>query len=174
MRHQALGGWPGTCCNDLDMPRVILLLALAGSLAAAEERGGTVQPVSHHRVRLGGIRIGAGYSYFSGPFFPGFYYPWFWDPIFDPFYSFYSPYYFNGFARGPGMGEIKLETQAKDAEVYLDGAYAGLAGERKNMWLDPGVYNFEVRSAGGASFSRRIYVLSGKTLKIKPALEKKP
>jgi hypothetical protein len=48
----------------------------------------------------------------------------------------------------------------------LDGAYAGKAGDLKSMWLDPGAYQFEVRQDSRTAFSRKIYVLSGKTLRI--------
>jgi hypothetical protein len=37
------------------------------------------------------------------------------------------------------------------------------------MWLDPGVYNFEVRD-GNRRYCQRIYVLTGKTLKLTPEL----
>lgn len=125
------------------------------------------------RVRLGGVTVGAGYTHFSGPYYyPAYYHPWFGSPYYAPFYYsyapfFYHPFYGSGFARGPNMGEIKLQTVQKSAEVYLDGAYAGTAGDLKTMWLEPGAYNLEVR-ADGASFQRRVYVLSGKTLRIQP------
>jgi hypothetical protein len=35
------------------------------------------------------------------------------------------------------------------------------------MWLEPGAYTLELRSSNG-SFQKRIYVLCGKTLSIKP------
>ena len=41
------------------------------------------------------------------------------------------------------------------------------------MWLDPGAYDLSIESADGSRFQQRIYVLSGKTLKIKPELKSK-
>jgi hypothetical protein len=46
------------------------------------------------------------------------------------------------------------------------------------MWLDPGAYNLELRT-NGDSYTKRIYVLSGKRLTIdpefpKPAKEARP
>jgi hypothetical protein len=74
----------------------------------------------------------------------------------------------------PSEGQVRLEKAPKTAEVYLDGAYAGTAGELKNMWLDSGAYDIEVRASVGATFRRRVYVLSGKTLKLRSELEVKP
>src|SRR5579884_642375 len=120
-------------------------------------------------VRLGTVSVGAGYGYYSGPYWPGYwagYYPppffggWY-DPWFGPFYP---PVYF---APQIDKGQVNLQTGDKNAEVYLDGAYAGPASKLKNFWLAPGVYQLEVRAAGRAIQDKRIYVLTGKTLKIK-------
>ena len=61
---------------------------------------------------------------------------------------------------------MKLQSAAKDAEVYLDNAYAGTASKLKSFWLQPGVYELEVRTQGRAPQAKRIYVLTGKTLKV--------
>ena len=66
------------------------------------------------------------------------------------------------------MGEVKLGSSSKTAAVYLDGAYAGTVGKLKNLWLQPGVYNIEVRDDAGAVWQKKIYVLSGKTLELHP------
>lgn len=144
--------------------------------------------VSHPgRVRLGGISVGAFYSHFSGPYYGSYscgpygYRPLFWNawgpycsPFFDLYMPLYHPGYYTGFFRGPNMGEVRLQTSSKKDEVFLDGAYAGPAEKLKSMWLEPGVYNLEVRADSRASFSRRIYVLSGKTLRIDATQEVKP
>src|SRR5262249_38916990 len=122
---------------------------------------------SDHKLhlRLGAISIGAGYA--SGPaYYPyPFYTPWdyseFWFPYWGPYP--YAPGYF---AYGSAKGEIKLAAEPKSAEVYLDNAYAGIADHLKNMWLDPGAYDLSVEAAGREDFHQRIYVLSGKALKI--------
>ena len=48
---------------------------------------------------------------------------------------------------------------------------AGTAAERKSIWLDPGAYNLEVRAPGKRTYTRRIYVLSGKALRVNARLE---
>jgi hypothetical protein len=73
-----------------------------------------------------------------------------------------------GFNRGEGMGEVKLDTEAKNASVYIDGAYAGPVKDRRNIWLRPGTYELQVRETDKKVYAQRIYVLSGKTLRVRP------
>jgi hypothetical protein len=139
------------------------------------------------RIRLGGVSVGAGYSRgwpgygFYGPRYWGpawygsvAYNPWAWGPNwggYDPFW--YSPLavhpgYWMGFGPGEGMGEVKLETEVKTASVYIDGGYAGAVKDRRSMWLRPGTYELRVRDGGKKTYAQRIYVLSGKTLRVRP------
>jgi hypothetical protein len=151
------------------LPRfTILLMAAALSCAAAD---GSDRPQRRTRVSLGGITVGAGYAHYSGPWYPYYYRPAYWGgPYWSPFWDFYAPMYYPGFypgylrTAGPGTGEVRLTAPAR-AEVLLNGAYAGVASDLKTIWLEPGAYDLEVRSDGG-TWSRRIYVLSGKRLKL--------
>ena len=154
------------------LPIALLALTCASSLGADDDKPG-------RRVRLGGVSVNAGY--FNGPaWYPyygyGSYYPWAWGGrywMYDPFW--YSPYVhpglYRGFAYEPNMGEVKLNSPDKDAAVYIDGAYAGSAEKLKTVWLEPGAYNLELRDAAGQKYERRIYVLTGKTLRIQAKLE---
>src|ERR1700728_106343 len=85
----------------------------------------------------------------GGPAFygPGWYSP-FWATYWGP-----GPYY--TFANA---GEVKLDTKVKDAQVFLNGAYAGTTKEDKTMHLRPGSYNIEIREAGQARFAENVYV----------------
>jgi hypothetical protein len=117
-------------------------------------------------VRLGTVSVGAGYGYYSGPVWPGYYPPFFYDPFYDPWigYSFYpSPIYL---VPQPDKGQVSLQGSYDDSEVYLDNAYAGTAATLKKFWLAPGVYELEVRPKDQAPKKKRIYVLTGKTLKV--------
>jgi PEGA domain len=125
----------------------------------------------HLHLRLGMISLGAGYSSLSGPacypYAPSFYSlgcesEALWFPRTSS-YPFFAPAYF---AYGSDKGEVKLAAEPKGAEVYLDRAYAGTADHLKSMWLDPGAYDLSLVASGGKVFHQRIYVLSGKSLKI--------
>ena len=64
-------------------------------------------------------------------------------------------------------GEVKLITHMKDARVYVDGGYAGLAGKLKHFDLAPGNHNIELRdSAGRNLFHQQVQVIRAKTTEI--------
>src|SRR5262249_37737385 len=121
-------------------------------------------------LRLGPIFFGAGYSHFSGPaYYPYGPYPYYaglWSPYWGP-YSFFAPDYF---AYNESKGEVRLSADPRTAEVYLDHAYAGTADHLKSIWLEPGAYDLAVSASGREAFHQRIYVLSGKSLKISARL----
>lgn len=94
------------------------------------------------------------------------YRPWGWGwgwGWHDPYWSYgpYPPAYYH-----PDQGEVKLDTKAKNAEVFVDGAFAGTAGKLKTMWLQQGPHSVEIREPGGEHFAQQIYVMSGKTTHI--------
>lgn len=93
-------------------------------------------------------------------------------PGFYP-YGYYDPYFYGGYpvVSHPNAGQVKLDTKVKDAEVFVDGAYAGKSGELKSLWLHQGSYTVEVRKPGKAEFKEKIYVVNGKTLHIHPDLQ---
>ena len=129
-------------------------------------------------LRLGPVFLGAGYSRFSGPgyypFGPYDSYSLGWGPPFwSPWgaYPFFAPGYFG---YGSAKGEVRLSAEPKTAEVYLDHAFAGPADHLKNMWLEPGAYDLSVSAPGHEVFRQRIYVLSGKSLKITARLAAEP
>jgi hypothetical protein len=123
-------------------------------------------------LRLGAVSVGAGYGWFSSPLyypysvypFPPFYSSLFWDPYWG---YFYPAGYFN---HNDGKGEVRLSAP-KQADVYLDNAYAGKAEKLKSSWLEPGAYDLSVSDRDRASYHQRIYVLSGKSLRITAKLE---
>lgn len=141
---------------------------------SANDKTGNSDPDHKIRIHLGTVSLAAGYTYFSGPFFfypfwPYSYYPYsfaYTPFLLDPFYGpFYAPYT-HGLAYAPDKGEVKLNAKPKNAQVFVDGAYAGTADHLKDMWLDSGAYDLSVSAPGRQTFQDRIYVLSGKSLKI--------
>jgi hypothetical protein len=142
--------------------------AQASAKSGESSRQRPVETVRRTRIRHGGLTVGGGYIHHSGGYpYYGSLYSWgYYDPFFP---AFYHPGYFGGFVRGTGMGQLKLNVADKLAEVYLNDGYAGTAGDLKSMWLEPGAYNLELRDPEGQSFQRRIYVLSGKTVRVTPS-----
>ena len=80
----------------------------------------------------------------------------------------YGPYANGPYFGVPNAGQVKLDTKVKDAQVFVDGAYAGTSGKLKTMWMRPGTYTIELRSPGQAQFAEKIYVVAGKTVHVEP------
>jgi hypothetical protein len=114
----------------------------------------TLAPISASAA--GFVVVGRPHYYYGG----GFYRP-FWGPYWGPYY---------GYGYYPNSGEIKLDTKVKDAQVFVNGAYAGTTHENKTMHLRPGSYNIEIREAGRTQFSQKVFVAAGKTLHLHPEL----
>jgi hypothetical protein len=95
------------------------------------------------------------------------------------YYPFFGPYLpYGSYPLYPdstySLGELKLRTNVKDADVYINGAYAGKAAKLKSMWLRPETYNLELRAAGYVPFSMRVYLVPGKTMHIDANLASAP
>ncbi len=154
--------------RNRNLAKIVLFAAIAGAVAKGADEEADAQP-KHSHIRFGGLVVGAGYS--SGPGWYNGGYPRF--GIYDPFW--YSPYIhsglYTGFIQQPNMGQVKLNSMDKDASVYLDGAYAGSAQKLKSFRLAPGAYNLELRDDKQRTFRQRLYVLSGKTLALRPKLQ---
>ena len=126
------------------------LMILAASLMA-------LAPISASAA----VRVYAG---FGRPYYRPYYYGGFYRPFWGPYWAPYGGYYAH-----PNAGEVKLDTKVKDAQVYINGAYAGTTKENKSMYLRPGNYNIEVRGYG-RHYAERVYVVAGKTLHLHPEL----
>ena len=86
----------------------------------------------------------------------GIYGPGYWGP------GYYAPY--------SNTGTVKINSTAKDAEVFINGSYAGTVKDNKTMHLRQGNYKIEIRHAGQTMFSESVFVTAGKTLHISPAV----
>jgi hypothetical protein len=126
------------------------LLVLAAALM-------TLAPMSASAAVRGVVVVGR-------PYYRGFYRP-FWGAYWGPYWG---PYY--GYSYAPNSGEVKLDTKIKDAQVFINGAFAGTTHENKSMHLRPGNYNIEIKEAGRTQFAQQVYVVAGKTLKLHPEL----
>ena len=112
----------------------------------------TLAPMSASAAIRGFVAVG-----------PAYYGGWY-APFWGPYWGYRSYYAY------PNSGEVKLDTKVKDAQVFINGAYAGTTHENKTMHLRPGSYNIEIREAGQTHFAERVYVAAGKTMHIHPEL----
>ena len=108
-------------------------------------------PVSASAAR---VFVGGGFGPYGGPGWG----PGHWGP----------PAY--GYSYGPSTGEIKVDTKVKDAEVWVNGAFAGTVKDAHSLHLRPGTYTVEVRHGGQEVLSQQVFVAAGKTVHLNPAL----
>jgi hypothetical protein len=87
-----------------------------------------------------------------------------YNPYWGPYWGSYGGAYY----AEPTTGEVKLDTKVKDAQVFINSAYAGTTHENKTMRLRPGDYNIEIRINGRTQYAERVYVVAGKTLHLRP------
>jgi len=101
---------------------------------------------------------------------------WGWRPSdlggwYGPYWGpYWGPAYFGAYNAYPNIGEVKLETKVRDAQVFINGAYSGTTHENKTMRLRPGTYNIEIREGNQTPFSQKIFVVAGKTMHLHPTL----
>ena len=89
--------------------------------------------------------------------------PFSYDPFWYPYpYPYPTGYYVQN------VGYVKIDTERKDARVFVDGGYAGTVGQLKKFALRPGNHDIVLKDRDGRSFyQERIAVILGKTTKIK-------
>ena len=159
-------------------------------------RHGTYRPSAFY----GYGALGLGYFYYD-PFWGGYsgygYYP----------YGGYSPYYGGGYYGGGyygggyygggyygggygggygsgsasgyyGTGHLKLKVKPRDAEVYVDGYYAGLVDDFDGMFqkleLEAGPHRIEVRKAGFSTMTFEVRVLTDDSVTLRGELNELP
>jgi hypothetical protein len=99
--------------------------------------------------------FGVGYFYYS---------PWTWGP-YAP-YGYGYPHY--GGAIGFDVGAVKLKVKQRDAEVWVDGYYAGTVDDFDGIFqalkLDSGGYRIEVRKRGFETLTFDVRVQPDRTI----------
>ena len=136
------------------MKKAMLVLATAVMALA---------PMTASAAMVRGGVVVVGPRYYVGPGFYGGWYSPFWGPYWGP--GWVGPYY-----TYPNSGEVKIDTKVKDAQVYINGSYAGTTRENKTMRPRPGSYNIEIKEGGQTPFAEKVYVVAGKTMHLKPEL----
>jgi hypothetical protein len=138
-------------------------IAVVGSASSSEAQG---------RGRRGG---GARVVVVGG----GFYSP-FYDPFFDPWYGYQYPYpmrpYGYGYRNYEPEASVRLEVKPKDAEVYVDGYYAGVVddfdGTFQRLRVEPGEHEIELWFDGYKTVRQKVYLPQDKTFRIKYEMER--
>ena len=128
------------------MRKGLLMIVAAGILALA--------PLSASAA----VRVVVGRPYYG--YYGGWYSPY-WGPYWGPYGGYYAH---------PNSGEVKLHTKVKDAQVFINGSFAGTTHQNKSMYLRPGSYNIDIREGGRTQYAQKVYVVAGKTLDLRPEL----
>jgi PEGA domain len=113
--------------------------------------------------------------------------PYFYDPFwFDPWYGGYAfdyqypwgPYPYPPYRmyRVDAGASLRIEVKPKEAEVYVDGYYAGIVddfdGTFQRLSVTPGEHNIELYLDGYRTVHQKVYVTPRKTFRLKYAMER--
>jgi PEGA domain len=102
------------------------------------------------------------------------YRPFFYDPFWGPWYP-YSYGYAYPYTVRP-EADIRTEVTPKDAEVYVDGYYAGHAndfdGVFKRLHVAPGGHSITFHLQGFRTVTENVYVRPDSTLKVNTTMER--
>ena len=101
----------------------LILLAIQPTTSEAQRRGPVRRPLGRSVVLAGGFY---GYPFYD-PFFFGVY-PWY--PY--PFWAYPPPWFYQ--TAYDQTGAIRLEVKPREAQVYVDGQYAGIVDDFDGMF----------------------------------------
>jgi len=107
-----------------------------------------------------------------------------WSPMFYAPWSLmwgtagYGPYPMFGGATAFSTGGVRLKMQPRDAQVFVDGYYAGIVddfdGIFQSLRLAPGGHKLEVRMPGFETFTLDVHVQPDRTMTVKDTLRAIP
>ncbi len=150
----------------------LLLAAGLGAQPGKAPKGEVRATVT--RLRLGPIALGAGGSWGRSPY--GWYDPFLWGGMwhggpYAPWWP-YAPW----LAPNPALptGTVRLKVAPPQARVILNGAFAGTVEELRELRLPPGVFQVQFDSAGFQEQQQKMYILSGKTMRLEVTLQPQP
>jgi PEGA domain-containing protein len=106
----------------------------------------------------------------------GYYDPFFaYDPWFGYYGYPYGPYPYPYYGYDPGSS-VRVEVKPKDAEVYVDGYYAGVVddfdGVFQRLPVYPGEHEIELYLDGYRPVKQKVYTAAGRTFKLKYEMAK--
>jgi PEGA domain-containing protein len=132
---------------------------------------GRVVPV--HAARTQVVVVGGYYGGYYGGFYPPFWYdPWYGYP--GP-WGYPPPFPYHYYNVDPGAS-LRLEVKPEDAEVYVDGYYAGIVddfdGVFQRLPVTPGEHTIELYLEGYRNVQQKVQASRRNTLKLKYTMEK--
>jgi hypothetical protein len=144
-------------------PLIFLTLAVVVLIASAT----TTEAQGFRRRGFTRVAVVGGYYpyAYANPF-------WFGDPLYGYGYPWrpYGPFGYYGFPEA----SVRLEVTPRDAEVYIDGYYAGVVddfdGAFQRLHVEPGEHEIEVFREGYRPFRQKVYLTPDNTFKIRQAL----
>ena len=109
----------------------------------------------------------------------------FYDPWFDPFYGAYEfqypigPYGYPPMYRGyriDATASVRVEVKPKEAEVYVDGYYAGIVDDFDGMFqrleVAPGEHEIDLYLDGYRAVHQKVYLSPRNTFRLKYTMER--
>lgn len=103
---------------------------------------------------------------------PYYYGPFWYDPWY-PYWSWYQGPYYGGYYSG--SASLRLQVTPRQAEVFVDGYYAGIVddfdGTFQRLNLEPGEHEVQLFLPGYRLFTQRIYLQPRGTFRLRQTLE---
>jgi len=139
----------------------LAIAALSGAAASSE-----AQPLRGRRV------------FVAAPFVVGPYYSPYW--LYDPWFGFgyqypFAPYGYPPYRFAPPEAHLRLDVKPSNAEVFVDGYYAGIVddfdGAFQRLHVAPGEHEIELYLAGYRTVRQRLYLTANNTFKVKYSME---
>jgi hypothetical protein len=136
-----------------------------------------------------GPPVYGGGPYYRGGYYYPYYYPYYYGPYYPHFsfgfyfgypygygaYPYPYPYPYAAYGYGyPAYGGVRIDLPQRDAEVFVDGYYAGVVdqydGNLQQLNLEPGVHRIEVRAPGWQTLSFDVNIVPGRTVTYRTAM----
>lgn len=169
---------------------LLLLPGLAQAQRQATSRQAVPRPVPSRPVHAGGVYRGpvVNRAYYASPYWYRGYYPYYGYGYYGygyPFafsvgfgccgYGYYgAPYYGYGYPYGyayDSSASLRLQVEPREAEVFIDGYYAGTVddfdGTFQRLHVEPGEHELEVFMPGHRSYQQKVYTQPGKTFNVR-------
>ena len=128
----------------------------------AHARRRVVRRPAFHRVRrYRGPRVSV---HIHPSYLPRYRHGYFWSA------GFYYPRYYFDYNACPNRASLRIQAHPREAEVYVDGYYAGIVndfdGAFQRLNVVPGTHEITLRLDGFATWSARVYASPYSTLRV--------